>query len=1007
MSLLFWDIETRSVVLLEEAGAWRYADDATTEVLCVGYALDNDEPAIWTPGEPVPAEFIEAANNPDWCIIAHNAQFERAIATRILEPRFGWPKVPLRQQTCSMTLALASALPGALDSAAKALGLPYQKDREDYLLMKQMSRPRSARKDEDRGANQWVDSPKQRDQLHQYCMRDVEIERALYHRLPPLSAAEHELWQLDAIINERGFYVDRELGMATRDIARVELASINAEISTLTNNEISSVNQGERIKNFARRHGHALSALTKRSVEAALAHNPSNEVRRLLELRSDGARASIRKFDRLLKSVDRDSRLRGSLRFHGSATGRWSGRGYQPQNLKKPETKDLDAAVSAVLSGDIARVRALGAPLTVAGDVSRSIICAAPGHRLIGGDFSAIESRILAWVAGEDWKLENYRGFDSTGDPALESYCAMASRIFKRKVTPENEAERNIGKVCELAFQYGGGLGAYRRFDSSDAYTDAQVEDFKQEWRHAHPATTRFWRILERAVHRTVFTLRPDDLNGKFAFSFDDGRMLLTLPSGRNLVYPEARLVAGKFEGTRELRFKDNARGGWTNRGAWYGMLTENVVQAIARDLLAAAMQRLERAGYPVVLHVHDEIVCEIPEGFGDCGEFLKLMTELPEWASGLPIAAKIWTGKRYAKTPTATADPAKTDLVHNLEQAQVNLPRAGTKILQEREAPNAKDLPPHRRDPPDEEGEEREDAEEREDTEIPSLADLISEPLINGYICCPFHADKTPSLKIYVDHYHCFGCGAHGSHIDWLIQVEGMSRKEATNFLKNWDGPKVVRPTEADDEEKTQAALQLWGQGQPIANTLAARYLADTRGIDLAVLPADIDAVLRFHPRCPFGPGTQQPCLIALLRDAATDAPTGIHRVGLTPDARKIDRRMLGRTGAIKFWPATSQLILGEGIETTLAGATRISYRGGPLQPAWSAVSANPLSRFPVLPGVERLIILVDHDPGGKTAAAGCTERWTRAGRTVIRLTPKQPGFDFNDIIISAKSVQ
>src|SRR5262249_32650946 len=158
------------------------------------------------------------------------------------------------------------------------------------------------------------------------------------------------------------------------------------------------------------------------------------------------------------------------------------------------------------------------------------------------------------------------------------------------------EVERGFGKVCELAFQYGGGLGAYRRLDSRDAYTDAQVEDFKQEWRHAHPATTRFWRMLERAVHRTVSTRRPGDLAGKFAFSFDDDRMLLTLPSGRNLVYPQACLVAGKFEGTRELRFKDNARGGWTDCGAWYGMLIENVVQAIARDLLAAAMQRLERA---------------------------------------------------------------------------------------------------------------------------------------------------------------------------------------------------------------------------------------------------------------------------------------------------------------------------------------------------------------------------------------------------------------------------
>ena len=293
------------------------------------------------------------------------------------------------------------------------------------------------------------------------------------------------------------------------------------------------MHQAERIKDYIRRHGRTLNSLTKRSVSALLEHNPSEQIRQLLELRRDGARASTRKLDRLLKCVDRDSRVRGTLRFHGSATGRWSGRGYQPQNLKKPETKDLDAAVNAVLSCDIACVRALGPPLTIAGDVSRSIICAAPAHVLVGGDFSSIESRILAKLAGEDWKLENYRAFDRTGDPALEPYCATASRICKRTVTPENEAERGLGKTCELAFQYGGGLGAYRRFDSSDAYADAQVEDFKREWRHAHPATRRFWRMLERAVHRTVFTCRPDDLDGKFIFNFDDDRLLLTLPSSR------------------------------------------------------------------------------------------------------------------------------------------------------------------------------------------------------------------------------------------------------------------------------------------------------------------------------------------------------------------------------------------------------------------------------------------------------------------------------------------
>jgi Toprim domain len=190
-------------------------------------------------------------------------------------------------------------------------------------------------------------------------------------------------------------------------------------------------------------------------------------------------------------------------------------------------------------------------------------------------------------------------------------------------------------------------------------------------------------------------------------------------------------------------------------------------------------------------------------------------------------------------------------------------------------------------------------------------------------------------------------------------------------------------------------------GKRHPIAGTLAARYLADTRGVDLAALPAAIDDVLRFHPRCPFGSGLQHPCLVALMRNAVTDAPTGIHRIALTPEARKIERWTLGNSGVVKLWPAGTQLVVGEGLETVLAAASRIPYDDKPLKPAWAVLSANMLGGFPVLNGVERLIILVDHDKAGLTAAATCEERWTRAGRTVVQLTPERPGDDFNDIVM------
>jgi DNA polymerase len=704
-----------------------------------------------------------------------------------------------------------------------------------------------------------------------------------------------------------------------------------------------------------------------------LAHNPAGDVRQLLELRRAGARASTRKFDALLKSVDTDRRLRGTLRFHASSTGRWSGSRFQPQNLKKPETTDLDAAVDAIMAGDMARIRELGAPMTVAADIGRAIICASPGHVLVGADFSAIESRVLAWLAREEWKLDTYRKYDATGNPEFEPYCVMASQALKRTVTPADEAGRAFGKVYDLAFGFGGGVGAWRKFDPSDTYSDDEIERFKTAYRTSHRATVKLWHALERAAHRCVYTGAPINLSNRFSFNMESGTLFMTLPSGRRLAYPEACLVPGKFEGTPELRYKDNARGGWADYGAWYGTLVENAVQATARDLLAAAMLRLEAAGYPIVLTVHDEIVCEVPEGFGSVEEFHRLMIELPEWAAGLPIAAKAWTRKRYAKSKGA-AKPAQKGLP--------SMPAGPAEVMA---APLISPEP---------------ELEEDEETEAKvSLTDLIGEPAVGGKVLCPFHDDRTPSLHIYADHFHCFVCGAHGDQVDWLMQVEGLDRDEAVRLIKNWDGP--VAPMVAKDPELARAfALRLWDDARPIAGALAARYLAETRRIDLAALPADIDSVLRFHARCPFGPGTRHPCLLALLRDVATDAITGIHRIALTADARKIERRMLGLTGAVKLWPAGAQLVVGEGIETGLAAATRIRHRGAPLQPAWSMVSSHALGRLPVIPGVERLIILVDHDEAGVTASGTCMDRWIRAGRGVIRLKPKRAGADFNDLV-------
>jgi DNA polymerase len=270
---------------------------------------------------------------------------------------------------------------------------------------------------------------------------------------------------------------------------------------------------------------------------------------------------------------------------------------------------------------------------------------------LIGADFSSIESRVLAWAAGEQWKLEAYRRYDATHDPRDEPYCETACRIFRvpSGSYTKDSPERNVGKTCDLAFGYMGAINAWRKFEP-ERFTDDEVKNFNAEWRAAHPAIKRFWYNIDRAALTAVRERGRVTRCGPIAFKSTGASLLLKLPSGRKLSYPQPRAVGD--EQRQHVVFADNAAGQFKDcrngNGAYGGLWTENVVSGIARDLLAEAMLRIEAAGYPIVLHVHDEIVAEVPEGFGSLDEFTHLMTRKPAWALDLPIAAKAWTGKRY-----------------------------------------------------------------------------------------------------------------------------------------------------------------------------------------------------------------------------------------------------------------------------------------------------------------------------------------------------------------------
>jgi hypothetical protein len=390
---------------------------------------------------------------------------------------------------------------------------------------------------------------------------------------------------------------------------------------------------------------------------------------------------------------------------------------------------------------------------------------------------------------------------------------------------------------------------------------------------------------------------------------------------------------------------------------------------------------------------VHDDLVVEVPIGSISEAEFTTLALMPPAWANGLPFAGKVRSGSHYLAAPeeprvmpepdtdAQALDVALDQYISAARAAAAEAPPEGA----EGPADFLDDLAP----------------------ETAPLSDFVSLPMTPDHkVSCSFHDDPRPSLQIYPDHFHCYGCGEHGDRIDWLTRVEGLSQDEALTAIQDWQETDrhERNGTIPDPSAKTEYALAVWNEAGPLVGSLGERYLVETRCIDVAKLPADVHAVLRFHPQCPFGPGQSHPCLVALMRDPVSDAPVGIHRIALKiVDGRvdKIERKALGHLGVVKLWPAVNgRLVLDEGIETVLAAATRIPYEDAPLTPAWSAVAAGKLKHFPVLADVRTLILLVDNDPEGLIAATAIERTWCSAGRTVTQLIPDQPGADFNDVV-------
>lgn len=644
------DFETRSEVDLARCGAAVYAEHPSTEIICLAYQIGEHEPRLWTPdlGAHCPADLraaIQAAGH----VEAHNVAFERSIWDAIMVPRYGWPPVFDSQWRDTMASALYHALPAKLEKAADVLRLPQQKDMEGNRLLKQLSRPK---KD-----GSWEDDFFKLQRCYDYCVQDVRTEVALSDRLGWLPAAEDKVFRFDQKVNQRGIRIDRELCEAAVALGREYEARLTAELAELTNGEVTTANQRDRLMAWALRQGVDLPDMTADTVREWLGSDRlPPRLRRVLEIRQALAKGSWKKYQAALDCTCADGRARWLEQYHGATTGRWAGRLIQPQNLRRPVLgHDLDELAEAIKMRDLDFLEMVyGDPMEVLADCVRGIFVAEEGKTLVAGDFSAIEAVVTAALAGEEWKLDVFRRGE---DP----YCVTAQTIFGHPVTKKEHPEkRQVGKICELAFGYQGGVGAWRQFDKSDRHTDEQVDGYKRAWREKHSQIVALWRGLNDAAVAAVALKKPHSYRGiEYRLARDGEWLTCRLLSGRLLWYYQPTVEEQElpweddFGGAATapgLCYWARKNGVWTKVRAYGGLLTENVVQATARDLLVKAMLDLEAAGYPVVLHVHDEAVCEVDEAFASTEAVEEIMADIPEWAHGWPVKVEAWAARRYRK---------------------------------------------------------------------------------------------------------------------------------------------------------------------------------------------------------------------------------------------------------------------------------------------------------------------------------------------------------------------
>ena len=638
------DIETFSDNNLITCGVYRYTDSDHFHILLFAYSIDDGDTKVvdLAQGEEIPEDVLQMLTDDSVIKTAFNANFERTCLSKHLGI-----KLKPESWRCTAVQASMLALPLSLEAVGEVLGLNKQKMSEGKELIRYFCCPCKATKvNGGRTRNLPQDAPEKWELFKTYCIRDVDVEKQIRQKLAkyPIPEQEQELYSLDQRINDRGIMVDRNFveHAITCDLLYKETATKRAyELSNLEN-----PNSVSQLKGWLERKGLSVDSLAKDAVRD-LIKQTDGEVAELLTLRLRMSKTSVKKYEAIDRAVCHENRVHGLLQFYGAnRTGRWAGRLVQIHNLPQNHIEDLELARSLVESGRYGDVELFyESTPDVLSELIRTAFIAKPGCRFIISDFSAIEARVLSWMAGEEWRMEVFATHGKI-------YEASASAMFHVPIEEIGKTSplRAKGKIAELALGYGGSVGALTAMGALDmGLEEAELQPLVNTWRKANPHITEFWWQVDEAA-LTAVRERTTVRVGMLTFEYRSGILFISLPSGRTLSYVKPRMGINKF-GREGLTYEGIGESKKWMRLETYGpKLVENVIQATSRDILADAMLRLEKAGFDIVCHVHDEVVLEVPEGVSSVEEINEIMAINPTWTKGLPLKAAGFESPFYRK---------------------------------------------------------------------------------------------------------------------------------------------------------------------------------------------------------------------------------------------------------------------------------------------------------------------------------------------------------------------